>query len=123
MYQSLMKSTEKIAAIGGSRLEASDAVFIIKKYRSTHWGKYVTYTSNRSVWYEYDSLIVITGLQTLKLTWTANNGRLAHDKIVDEVKAGRIKSMVSLYSEMNKHANRYGMPIALISTNLEYYND
>lgn len=123
-YRVIDNHTEKIAAVGGKRINAKDAIFIIKPRSSIHWGENMSINSKAAKWFTYDCLLVVTNLAVMRLSWEGRNiAKAAHDSVVNEVRMGRVKSMIDLYSLMSKYGNRYGMPIKLAETKLERYYD
>jgi hypothetical protein len=114
---------KKTSIPNGRRIKAHDAIFIIKEDRSIHWGKYVTYSSKQSVWHTFNTLVVVTNLQVMKLSWANVAGKKAHDMIVSKVARRKIRSLVDLNSEISRFSNRYGIPVMLVRTKLEYFND
>ncbi len=113
---------DKINAVGGLRIDAKDAIFIIKRCKSVQWGENVSYSSPGAIWYEYDALIVITHFHVLKLSWfEMRQGKAANDKIVETIRSGKIKSLIDLYSEISQYINIYRSPITLVETKLERY--
>lgn len=115
--------TSKVSSLGGRSIQAKDATFIVKRVKTMQWGKYISYTDPKSYWYEYDALFVICITGTLKLAWVDSRSKQQHDEIVNKVKDGHVKCMVDLLEELSKYNERYGAPIKLISTKLEWFYD
>lgn len=115
---------EGVSAVGGTRIDAEDAIFIIKPCKSIEWGANMKISSKSAKWYTYETLLVITNLSIMKLTWLGRErAKNAHDLIVEQVRDGNIRSMVDLYSLMSSFSYRYGAPVVLIETKLERYYD
>lgn len=113
-----------INSIGSKTILGKDAVFVIKPCKYIHWGDNLNINSPNAKWHEYEALIVVTRLATMKLTWAGKErAKFAHDDVVNKVKSGRIRSLVDLYSYMSRHGNQYGMPIMLTQTKLERFID
>lgn len=120
----LQERRQKVNAVGGKRIYGSDVVFIIKPCKSVQWGENMNINSSGAKWYTYDSLIVVTNLETAKLAWFGRlNEKIIHDNIVNEVRTGKVRSLVELYSLISTYCNRYGAPVKLIETKLERHYD
>ena len=115
---------EKVKAVGGTKIVGRDAVFIIKPCKSVHWGESMNVNGKGAKWYSYDALLVVTNLSVMKLAWFGQVGaKTIHDNVVNEVRKGKIRSIVDLYSLMSSHSQRYGAPVMLVETKLERYYD
>lgn len=119
----LKNSSTKLSPFEPIHLEirGKDASFVVKTIDSVEWGENVTMKGRASRWYRYDALFVITSFHIFKLAWSDVQGRIAHDAIIEAVRAGKVNCMIDLYEEIGKHINRYRSPVTLVRSKLEWY--
>lgn len=115
---------KEIKAVGGNVVYTKDAVFIIKRVRSTHWGNRMNINSKSADWFEYDALLVVTNLVVMKLTWLGKMvERRMYDRVIKDVKEGKVNGIVDFYSLLGSRINRYHAPLVLVETKLERFYD